>query len=169
MKKYLVGCLVLVSVVSMVILYHHFSEEEAEQMRVIEPFQIPDTSFTADVEAMFPSLLASAQELGVNVFRTSQNPDESIYKFALLMEEMDFEEEWDQIVFLGYQVRVDVFPLINAFDTLPFSGRYYAELPDGVSLEQFLEQLSANLNGKVEDFLVDDVSFDLEMMGWRFW
>lgn len=200
MKKVLIVFLALVSSVALWMSYSDHSQSEFRRIQnlagsVGEPFRIPADLIYGGT--MFPLLEASAQELGVNVFRTSQIGADEINHFALVTGETAFwdglklrsgkflgasdheflstvatgeESQVGQLAHFGNVAQVNVLPLARAYDVLLFSGRYYAELPDGVSLEQFLEVFVQRVNAfyesnvgplvdpfTVNEFLVEDV------------
>jgi len=64
-----------------------------------------------------------------------------------------------QIALFSRRAEVQIAPLLMAYETLMISGRHYAELPEGVTLEDFLTDLVERLNENFDPvipFTVDE-------------
>ena len=60
------------------------------------------------------------------------------------------ENQVGQLTFFGNRSEVVVAPLHTAFQTLPVAGQYFAELPEGITLEDFLGAFANGLNEAFE-------------------
>lgn len=167
MKKYLILFITLVTGLSFWIVYNDFSHNELQNIREIEgriaePFMIPNDWYLVNPNVTIPILQDTASGHGVNIFRNSQMEIDEINKFIYLSNETRFWDEItvrnDEVVVFGNRANVNIYELEEAFTTLMVAGRYYAELPHNVSLEDFLETFVYNLNVHFElDFETDDL------------
>jgi len=167
MKKYLILFITLLIGLSFWIVYNDFSHNELQNIREIEgriaePFIIPNDLYLSSPEITIPILQDTASQHGVNIFRSSQMANDEINKFIYLSSETRLWDEItvrnDEVIVFGNRASVNIYDLEEAFATLMVTGRYYAELPYNVSLEDFLETFVYNINVSFGfDFEVDTI------------
>ncbi len=99
MKKLVVIFLIMASAFSFAITYNQTDKEELEKMEkaeetIAKPFVIPNDSFLADPDELYPILCEAADEFNVNVFRKSINfktdNQVEILKYVLLTRDTDY-------------------------------------------------------------------------------
>ena len=68
------------------------------------------------------------------------------------------ENQVGRLVYFGNRTTVNVLPLVDAFETIIPWGRYYVELPDSVTIEEFLTSFLARVNSYLEAFYGEEIN-----------